>query len=725
MKSIFYKKLLLGSLMITAFTGLGFYYKASNLDLITKNFETLVTTSHSSKIPQQPNADYEIDAFNGQTVTVCSGNFYDAGGSGSSYSNNENYSMTFCSSNGNPLKLTFTSFDVEANGSCSYDGLTIYNGSNTSASSFGTFCGTNSPGTITSSNNNCLHVVFYSDYSVTEPGWSATISCVSGGGGGGGAEICNNNIDDDGDGDIDCDDSDCLCLDESVCYIISDGSSPDAVYTVDPLTGARTLLGSTGRYSIEAMAIDPVNHILYATDNDDFGTLNIQTGVFTQISTIGSLDGALGSYNIDDIDGLTYDINTGIMWAAERREDNSSDDDLLFQINPLTGQPIYDAFGPNVDYLVIATNEHDLDDLGIRDDGTLFAISNASSSGNQRLVTINTTTGVATEIGDYGIIDVEGMAFTQDNQLIVTTGSNSALYSVDPTTAQSANLTSLSPASDVEGCACRHMIFSNGILGDFVWDDLDGDGQQDPGEPGIAGITIKLLDSSGNPVLDGNGQPRTEVTNSSGEYEFNLLSSGFYILEIVVPNGNLLSPQDAFLDDDIDSDFSSVTNRTGLIDVTFGKIVENVDAGLLTPSIEDCSNGQDDDFDGLTDCNDPDCIPAISNVAVTQPTCPPPSTNGKIIITASGTGTLQYSIDNGTNWQTSNTFSNLGAGQYFIKVRNNFGCEATYTSNPIMMDSPNCIEICNDGIDNDGDGLVDCDDPDCEGVGTGNTIDNQ
>lgn len=721
MKNTFYKKNLILFIVLTAFTSLGFYTETPDL-----GDKVLKTLSHRIVTEKAPQADYEIDAYNGQTVTVCSGNFFDSGGSGSKYQNNEDYTVTFCSSNGNPIELNFSSFDVQSHSSCSRDRLRIYDGNSTSATLIGTYCGTTSPGTITSSGT-CLTFRFTSNGGTRKQGWAASISCQSGGGASGssGTEICNNGIDDDGDGLVDCDDSDCLCLNESVCYIISDGSSPDALYTIDPLTGARALVGSTGRYNIEAMAIDPVNHILYVTDDDDFGTLDIQTGAFTQISTIGSLDGALGSYNIDDIDGLTYDINTGIMWASERREANSSDDDLLFQINPLTGQPIYDAFGAGVDYLVIATNEHDLDDLGIRDDGTLFAISNASSSGNQRLVTINKTTGVATEVGDYGVIDVEGMAFTQDNQLIVTTGTNSALYSVDPTTAQSAYLTPLSPASDVEGCACRHMKFSNGILGDFVWDDLDGDGQQDPGEPGVAGVTIKLLDSSGNPVLDGNGQPRTDVTDSNGEYEFGLLASDFYILEIVLPSGTILTTQDAFSNDEIDSDFNTSTKRTGLIDVTFGKIVSDVDAGLRTPSPEDCSNGIDDDFDGLTDCNDPDCQPTIASVTVTQPACPPPSTNGQIVISASGTGTLQYSIDNGTTWQLSNTFSNLGAGQYFVKVKNTAGCEATYTSNPIMMECPNCVEICNDGIDNDGDGLVDCDDPDCEGVGTGNTVDNQ
>src|SRR5438067_1323722 len=34
-------------------------------------------------------------------------------------------------------------------------------------------------------------------------------------------------------------------------------------------------------------------------------------------------------------------------------------------------------------------------------------------------------------------------------------------------------------------------------IGDFVWEDQNGNGVQDPGEPGIDGVTVKLLDAGG------------------------------------------------------------------------------------------------------------------------------------------------------------------------------------------------------------------------------------
>ncbi|AWV98861.1 Ig-like domain-containing protein [Arcticibacterium luteifluviistationis] len=106
--------------------------------------------------------------------STCSGNFRDTGGSGSGYSNNEDYTTTYCASAGNNIRFNFSSFDLENN----YDYLRIYDGTSVSSSLIGNYTGNNSPNTVTSSSG-CLTIRFTSDYSVTESGWSAGISCVA------------------------------------------------------------------------------------------------------------------------------------------------------------------------------------------------------------------------------------------------------------------------------------------------------------------------------------------------------------------------------------------------------------------------------------------------------------------------------------------------------------------------------------------------------------------
>jgi uncharacterized repeat protein (TIGR01451 family)/LPXTG-motif cell wall-anchored protein len=68
-------------------------------------------------------------------------------------------------------------------------------------------------------------------------------------------------------------------------------------------------------------------------------------------------------------------------------------------------------------------------------------------------------------------------------------------------------------------------------LGDFVWFDKNGNGSQDAGEPGIQGVTVRLLDSKGNPVKSSDGKDLVVVTDSAGKYNFTKLMPGTYIVK--------------------------------------------------------------------------------------------------------------------------------------------------------------------------------------------------
>lgn len=114
------------------------------------------------------------------TLTTCSGMFYDSGGSDSDYENNEDFTMTFLPGITNSkINCQFLAFNVEDEDNCDYDWLKIYDGPSDAYPLIGTFCGSDSPGTITATNDEgALTFHFYSDYSVTEYGWRAEISCI-------------------------------------------------------------------------------------------------------------------------------------------------------------------------------------------------------------------------------------------------------------------------------------------------------------------------------------------------------------------------------------------------------------------------------------------------------------------------------------------------------------------------------------------------------------------
>ena len=65
--------------------------------------------------------------------------------------------------------------------------------------------------------------------------------------------------------------------------------------------------------------------------------------------------------------------------------------------------------------------------------------------------------------------------------------------------------------------------------------------------------------------------------------------------------------------------------------------------------------------------------------SVTHPTCNGDS-DGEITFSASGgNGSYQYSINNGINYQSNNTFSNLTVGTYLLRVKDGVNCSTTGT----------------------------------------------
>jgi hypothetical protein len=93
----------------------------------------------------------------------------------------------------------------------------------------------------------------------------------------------------------------------------------------------------------------------------------------------------------------------------------------------------------------------------------------------------------------------------------------------------------------------------NNSVGDTVWNDLDGDGIQDGGEPGIPGVTVKLaldvdgdgiFEPFGNDGIPGNADDEpilaTDTTDASGIYGFDGVPDGNYVV-CITDSANVLS----------------------------------------------------------------------------------------------------------------------------------------------------------------------------------------
>ncbi|MBL0259716.1 MAG: hypothetical protein IPQ10_01360 [Saprospiraceae bacterium] len=142
-----------------------------------------------------------------------------------------------------------------------------------------------------------------------------------------------------------------------------------------------------------------------------------------------------------------------------------------------------------------------------------------------------------------------------------------------------------------------------------MWDDTNGNGIQDAGEPGINGVTVLLKDANGATLAttvtatngatqgyyqftnlevllkDANGATlATTVTATNGAtqgyYQFTNLEPGSYIVMFMTPTGYSGSPANSG-NDDIDSDPNPLTGNTSVVTIISGQTNLSVDAGFV------------------------------------------------------------------------------------------------------------------------------------------------
>lgn len=113
-----------------------------------------------------------------------------------------------------------------------------------------------------------------------------------------------------------------------------------------------------------------------------------------------------------------------------------------------------------------------------------------------------------------------------------------------------------------------------GSIGDLVWQDLNGNGRQDQGEPGIPGVTVSLYDAEQKMVA-------ATTTDAVGAYQFEEVYPGDYSLEFSLEN-TLLTVQDFGSDDSLDSD-ADQDGLTANFTLAPGEHLTSLDAGMAYP----------------------------------------------------------------------------------------------------------------------------------------------
>jgi len=124
--------------------------------------------------------------------------------------------------------------------------------------------------------------------------------------------------------------------------------------------------------------------------------------------------------------------------------------------------------------------------------------------------------------------------------------------------------------------ACAPPAIAPETLGDYVWQDDNRNGLQDPLEPGVARVEVALYRED-DTLVD------STLTNAQGLFHFEGLPSGRYYLAFTVLQAGF-TPRDEGIDDEADSDVNPLTGRTDVFDFSKTDLTRDVGLILLGPT---------------------------------------------------------------------------------------------------------------------------------------------
>ncbi len=274
----------------------------------------------------------------------------------------------------------------------------------------------------------------------------------------------------------------------------------------------------TGTVMVKAVTIGPdtffdeftnVNGVLYFIVDDDVATAELWKSDGTLAGTGLVKGGFLSSSNFHGIESLT-NVNGTLFFVAD---DVVNGEELWTSDGTLAGTMMVKDIrsGPGGSFPEALINLNGTlffqatDDLG----GDELWQSDGTTAGTQRVVDMVPGTG-GSQISSIVALDNNLLFRANDGVL----GDELWKYEVP-------------------------VVTGTGQLGDFIWEDLNGNGLQDYNEPGLGNVLISLRSCTSPTII------ATFTTDPSGMYLFDQLPAGDYQMEYILPSGYHFSPENA------------------------------------------------------------------------------------------------------------------------------------------------------------------------------------
>jgi uncharacterized repeat protein (TIGR01451 family) len=328
--------------------------------------------------------------------------------------------------------------------------------------------------------------------------------------------------------------------------------------------------------------------------SDGFNGLTVslyQNGVVISTTTTASKSGSPGYYLFDNLIPGTYSVTFQVPSGYAVTLPNVGSDNTINSKADSLGRTPSVTLAPGERNLTVDMGLQSLSEVaglgdfvwldlnknGLQDTGEPGVPGVTVTLRNQAGTIIDTR--ITNASGYYSFTDLppatysvcftapQGYTFTLPN-----VGSNDAIDSdANPATGCTPQVTLA--AGEFNPTLDAGLISPLARLGDFVWNDLNKNGIQDAGEPGVPGVTVTLRDGSNNVIS-------TTQTNGSGLYLFDNLQPGSYIVCFALPAGFVFSPPNQGSNDAIDSDADMVTGCASTVTLQPGDSNLTIDAGI-------------------------------------------------------------------------------------------------------------------------------------------------